>query len=199
MGLGLLYVSVMPWRAPGLGPVAATEGALLLLLILAFSPLSFNYFYVWLLYPLTVALYFGLEAAPRSRERWVMLGAVVGALGLLGLSLASSRVAAGYGNSLGAAALLFAALAGKLACDPAVASPWRWIRGRVSRGSNRATASLSAIIPNPPRPHRLPNDIRVPSGLTETVGSAGSFPFAQLVIPDDSRRSLTRFGQLLAP
>ncbi len=64
--LGTLYVALMPWRAPRTGPVAAIEGALLLLLILAFSPLSFNYFYVWLLYPLTVALYLGGEAPPRS-------------------------------------------------------------------------------------------------------------------------------------
>ncbi len=82
--LGSLYVGLMPWRAPRTRPTAAIEGALLLLLILVFSPLSFNYFYVWLLYPLTVALYLGGEAPPgrpsggscsaRWSGRWACLG-----------------------------------------------------------------------------------------------------------------------------
>jgi len=123
--LGGLFVALMPWKAPPTGPVAAIEGALLILLILVFSPLSFNYFYVWLLYPLTVALYLGGEAPPRSTERRIMFGSVAASLGLLGLSVVSSRVAAGYGNSFFAAAALFAALAWWLAVDPLVDSPIR--------------------------------------------------------------------------
>ena len=148
--LGGLYVGLMPWRAPLTGPVAAIEGALLLLLILAFSPLSFNYFYVWLLYPLTVALYLGGEAPARSAERRIMVGSVAGSLGLLALSLVSTRVAAGYGNSLLAAALLFAALGSKLATDPAVDSPIRRCLGFVRREQASATFDRTSRRPHAP-------------------------------------------------
>lgn len=145
--LGSLYVALMPWRGPRSREVAAIEGALLLLLILAFSPLSFNYFYVWLLYPLTVATYLAGAAPARSAERRVMRTAVLGALGLLGLSLVSTRTAAGYGNSLLAAGTLFAALGWRLAVDPAVDSPLRWALARLRRPRPARPASAPATAP----------------------------------------------------
>ena len=154
--LGTLYVALMPWRGPRTREVAALEGALLLLLILAFSPLSFNYFYVWLLYPLTVALYLGGAAPPRSAGRRVMNGAAVGALVLLGLSLVSTRAAAGYGNSLLAAAVLFAAFAWRLAGDPTVDSPLRWALARVGRRGASQPAAAAPTAASLPGPHRGP-------------------------------------------
>ena len=150
LALGALYVALMPWRGPKSREAAAIEGALLLLLILAFSPLSFNYFYVWLLYPLTVATYLAGASAPRSAERRVMTLAVLGALGLLGLSLVSTRAAAGYGNSFWAAAALFAALGWRLAADPTVDSPLRWALARL-RGRPAARPA-----PSRTGPHRSP-------------------------------------------
>ena len=44
----------------------ALEFALVTLLIVMFSPLSFNYAYVWLIYPLTVALHLVLTTRPRA-------------------------------------------------------------------------------------------------------------------------------------
>ncbi len=156
LALGGLFVALMPWKAPMTGPVAAIEGALLILLILVFSPLSFNYFYVWLLYPLTMTLYLGGEAPPRSTERRVMVGSVAISLGLLGLSVVSARVAAGYGNSFFAAAVLFAALARRLAVDPLVDSPLRRIWASLRR---KAPVINDQATPAPPlsqsKPHAL--------------------------------------------
>ena len=58
--------ALMPRRANRTRASSAIEYALLILLILMFSPLSFNYFYVWLLYPLTLALHLGDGGAPGS-------------------------------------------------------------------------------------------------------------------------------------
>ena len=165
--LGGIYASLIPWRAPRTGPVLATEGAMLTLLILAFSPLSFNYSFVWLMYPLTVALFFGTEAAPGSAERRVMIGAVAGSLGLLALSLVSTRAAAGYGNSFFAAMTLFAALAWKLAVDPTAQSPARQILTFLARP--RARRAKLASVPTtdqpaqPSGPHRKPQGLRTES------------------------------------
>ena len=165
--LGGLYVGLMSWKMPRLGPILATEGALLILLILVFSPLSFNYSYVWLMYPLTVALYFGTEATPRSAERRVMIGAVAGALGLLALSLVSARTAAGYGNSFWAAIVLFVALAWKLAVDPAVGSPIQQVAAFVTRPRRkRVVTALPVAEGSPARPsgpHRSPLGSRAES------------------------------------
>ena len=162
LALGGLFVGLMPWKGPPNRPVAAIEGALLILLILVFSPLSFNYFYVWLLYPLTVALYLGGEAAPRSPECRIMVGSVAGSLGLLGLSLVSSRVAAGYGNSFFAAAILFAALSWRLAVDPLVDSPLRRAWSLIGR-SGKTSKALPIAVPTQPRPGTLLKGAHKPS------------------------------------
>ncbi len=89
-----------------------------------FSPLSFNYFYVWLLYPLTLALHLGLEAPRGSASRRVLLGSVAGSLGLAGaLAGLESRTAAGYGNSFFAGAILLVGLGWRLGVEPGADSP----------------------------------------------------------------------------
>ena len=72
LALCLFYVATMPWRRPGTGAgggrVYASETAMLVLMVLVFSPFAFNYFYVWLIYPLTVAISRLLDAPAGSRE-----------------------------------------------------------------------------------------------------------------------------------
>jgi hypothetical protein len=135
--LGGLYVGLMPGRGKGNRGTSAIEYALLILLILMFSPLSFNYFYVWLLYPLTLALHLGLEAPRGSASRRVLLGSVAGSLGSLSLSLVESRTAAGYGNSFFAGAILMAGLGWKLGVEPGADSPIQLALRFVRRGSGR--------------------------------------------------------------
>ncbi len=135
--LGGLYVGLMPKRANRTKGTAAIEYALLILLILMFSPLSFNYFYVWLLYPLTLALHLGLEAPRGSASRRVLVGSVVGSLGSLSLSLVESRTAAGYGNSFFAGAILMAALGWRLGVEPGADSPIQHGARLARRGVDR--------------------------------------------------------------
>jgi hypothetical protein len=162
LGLGGLYVALMPWKATRTGTAASIEYALLILLILMFSPLSFNYAFVWLLYPLTVALHLGQESPRGSAGRRVLLGSVAAALVSLTLSLLTRREAAGYGNSFWAAAVLLAGLGWRLAVEPDAGSPiqmagpfLRRIRGRAPSGPHHATA---------PAPHL---------GVTGQAGDAG--------------------------
>jgi hypothetical protein len=123
LALGGLYMGLMPKWENRNQATSAIEYALLILLILMFSPLSFNYFYVWLLYPLTLALHLGLEAPRGSASRRVLLGSVAGSLGSLSLSLVESRTAAGYGNSFFAGAILLVGLGWKLGVEPGSGSP----------------------------------------------------------------------------
>jgi Glycosyltransferase family 87 len=152
--LGGLYIGLMPSRANRTRGTSAIEYALLLLLILMFSPLSFNYFYVWLLYPLTLALHLGLEAPRGSASRRVLVGSVVASLGSLSLSLVESRTAAGYGNSFFAGAILMAALGWKLGIEPGADSPIQ-VGARVARrGVDRLLGRRPALGQSPiPAPH----------------------------------------------
>lgn len=86
----------------------AIEFALLLLLMLMFTPLAFGYLFAWLLYPLTVVVHRLLAgAASGALLLWCGGGAVV----LLALSLPFRVMAQAYGNAFAAALLLFAGLA----------------------------------------------------------------------------------------
>jgi hypothetical protein len=104
--LGLIFIGVMP-AAPRRRPETdAIEFALLVLLILIFTPLSFGYLFAWLLYPLTVILH-RLLLDPRSQ----LLGLTAAAILCLSLSIPLRIMAQTYGNTLLATLLLFIGLA----------------------------------------------------------------------------------------
>jgi Glycosyltransferase family 87 len=96
------------------------EFALLLLLMLVFTPLSFGYLFAWLLYPLTVVVQRVVAAAAKSAP---LMACSACAVALLALSIPFRVMAPTYGNALFAALLLFAGLAIEL---------WRLKRGAVS-------------------------------------------------------------------
>src|SRR4051812_7361239 len=54
LALGLVFIGVMPQRRQRTRETDAIEFALLILLMLLFTPLSFGYLFAWLIYPLTV-------------------------------------------------------------------------------------------------------------------------------------------------
>lgn len=111
LGLGLVYIGVMPRRAQRTRETDAIEFALLLLLILVFTPLSFGYLFAWLLYPLTVIA----QRMVTDTTKSPVLAACAGsALALLALSIPFRVVAQAYGNALLATLLLFAGLAVEL-------------------------------------------------------------------------------------
>jgi hypothetical protein len=98
----------------------AIEFALLLLLMLIFTPLSFGYLFAWLLYPLTVVVQ---RIVTGTRKSAPLIACSACAVALLALSIPFRVMAQTYGNALFAALLLFAGLAIEL---------WRLKRGAVS-------------------------------------------------------------------
>jgi hypothetical protein len=110
LGLCLFYVAMMPARSQRTPRSDAVEQAMLLILILLFSPLSFNYFFVWLLYPFTIALALAFEAPPRSRERAIRWAWLLAAVTALALALPFLRAAQAYGNLFVTSLILFVGL-----------------------------------------------------------------------------------------
>jgi hypothetical protein len=106
------------------------ETAMLLVLVLAFNPLSFDYTFVWLIYPLTVVLYRSLEAPP-GKGRDVALAGFVTAVVVFALALVSRRTAQAYGNLLASALVLLLTLACELFVQEPHASSRRgqWVKG----------------------------------------------------------------------
>jgi hypothetical protein len=107
LGLGLVYVAAMPRRERRTRETDAIEFALLLLLILVFTPLSFGYLFVWLLYPLTVIVHRIVTGANKGP---LLAVCTAGALVLLALSIPFRVMAQTYGNALFATLLLFTGL-----------------------------------------------------------------------------------------
>jgi hypothetical protein len=106
--LGVAFMAVLPGSTRRTQETDAIEFALLLLLMLMFTPLSFGYLFAWLLYPLTVAVQRLLAAS----GLWAaLLGCSVAAVALLALSIPFRVMAQTYGNALFATLLLFMGLA----------------------------------------------------------------------------------------
>jgi hypothetical protein len=108
LALGVVFIKVMPRRTRRTPETDAIEFALLLLLMLVFTPLSFGYLFAWLLYPLTVIVQRLLAG---SDSRAVLAGCAAVAIALLSLSIPFRLMAQTYGNALFATLLLFAGLA----------------------------------------------------------------------------------------
>ena len=105
LALGLLFVTVMPQCDMRTSDTDAIEFALLLLLMLMVTPLSFGYFYSWLLLPFAV-----VTQQTLARKRVPVLWWTLPALALLALGLAFPRGAQLYGNTFFATLLLFIGL-----------------------------------------------------------------------------------------
>jgi hypothetical protein len=96
--ISLFVVAVMPSRSRRTPESDAIEFALVILLTVMFSPLSFNYAYVWLLYPVTLAIHRVLNEpsnAPWRRLKRAWLGSI---LLIPALAIAMPQVAQAYGN-----------------------------------------------------------------------------------------------------
>ena len=107
--LGLTFIAVMPRRRISTPESFAIEAALLLLLMLLFTPLVFGYTFAWLLFPAAVVVQ-RLMQRP-SRSLWICS---LAALALLALTIPFQRMAQAYGNTFFATLLLFIGLAVEL-------------------------------------------------------------------------------------
>jgi hypothetical protein len=102
LALGSVFVAVMPQRALRTAESDAIEFALLLLLMLMITPLSFGYFYCWLMLPFAIATQRVLAGQGSAILWWGLL-----ALALLALGLIFPRGAQLYANTFFATLLLF--------------------------------------------------------------------------------------------
>jgi hypothetical protein len=105
LALGIVFIAVMPQRDTRRAESDAIEFALLLLLMLMLTPLSFGYFYSWLMLPFAVITQRVLIEKGSAVLWWPLP-----ALALLALGLAFPRGAQLYGNTFFATLLLFIGL-----------------------------------------------------------------------------------------
>jgi hypothetical protein len=105
LALGSVFIAVMPQRGMRTAQTDAIEFALLLLLILMLTPLSFGYFYSWLMLPFAV-----VTQQERAGKRSALLWWTVPALALLATGLFFPRGGQLYGNTFFATLLLFTGL-----------------------------------------------------------------------------------------
>jgi Glycosyltransferase family 87 len=105
LALGILFIAAMPRNDMRTAESDAVEFSLLLLLMLMVTPLSFGYFYSWLMLPFAVITQRALAERVSSILRWC-----VPALALLAVGLIFPRGAQLYGNTLFATLLLFIGL-----------------------------------------------------------------------------------------
>src|SRR5205809_2185162 len=105
LALGVLFIVVIPERAMRTAESNAIEFALLILMMLMLTPLSFGYFFSWLILPFAVVTQRVLAHRTSSLLWWS-----VAALAILALALLFPRVAQTYGNVCFATLLLFIGL-----------------------------------------------------------------------------------------
>jgi alpha-1,2-mannosyltransferase len=114
LALALYVVVVLPARRLRTDETDALEFALITLLIVMFSPLSFNYAFVWLIYPLTVALNLVLNKPARGSWRTLEIAWIASVFLIPGLAIAMPLYAQAYGNLFVPALLLVIGLGAKL-------------------------------------------------------------------------------------
>jgi hypothetical protein len=106
LALGTLFLAAMPRRAMRTAESDAMEFALLVLMILMTSPLSFGYFFSWLMLPFAVITQRVIDGKGLALLWWSLP-----ALALLALALFSPQGAQSYGNTFCGSLLLFIGLA----------------------------------------------------------------------------------------
>jgi hypothetical protein len=109
LALGILFITVMPQRGMRTAESDAIEFALLLLIMLMITPLSFGYFFSWLMLPFAV-----ITQRVLAGKGWALLWWSVPAVAILALALPFPRGAQLHGNTFFATLLLFLALAVEL-------------------------------------------------------------------------------------
>jgi alpha-1,2-mannosyltransferase len=112
--LCLFVLAVLPPRNRRTRETDALEYAIVVLLTVMFSPLSFNYAYVWLIYPMALGLHLVLSEPPgapghRFRVAWIAAVFLVPAL-----ALPLPQLAQAYGNLFVPALLLLFGLGAML-------------------------------------------------------------------------------------
>jgi hypothetical protein len=94
----VVFYAVSAWRAPPQGTAASLDEGMVSLIVVFLAPLSFQYSYVWLIFPLTALLYLGVSSPMGSRLRSMAWWGIGGCVGLLALSIPAARLSNAYAN-----------------------------------------------------------------------------------------------------
>jgi alpha-1,2-mannosyltransferase len=114
VGLCLFVVAMLPRSSRRTRQTDAIEYAIVILLTVMFSPLSFNYAYVWLIYPMTIGLHLVISepsVAPAHRIKIAWIAAV---FLIPALAIPVPLLAQAYGNLFVPALLLLFGLGAML-------------------------------------------------------------------------------------
>jgi hypothetical protein len=144
LGLSLFVLAVLPTNGSRTAKTDSVEFALITLLIVMFSPLSFNYAYVWLIYPMTVALNLVLEKPAGGRRSRTEIAWLAAVFLIPATAIFAPLDTQAYGNLFVPALLLVLGLGAKLR----VLTSTGWTdeaetRSHPSRGRRTAAAMTS--------------------------------------------------------
>lgn len=123
LALSLFAIAVWPSRGARTAQTDAIEYAQVTLLIVMFSPLSFNYAFVWLIYPYTLALDLAMNHPAPARWQTLERAWLAATLLIPGLAIVMPLYAQAYGNLFVPALLLVLGLGVKLRAMLRVESP----------------------------------------------------------------------------
>jgi hypothetical protein len=134
--LGLGFVLLMPRKRHRTRDTDAAEFAMLVILMTIGTPYAFGYYFVWLLYPLTVLVHHALK--PGGRPAWVAVAGVVALFALSGAVVVKYVVPLAYGT------LFWAAVVALAGCG------WALVRGRRSGPASRDAEGMghTAAVPS---------------------------------------------------
>ena len=147
LGLGVFFLSSLPRKPRRSAQSDAYEQAMLLLMIVMYNPLCFNYSYVWLVYPLTCAFWivFQEPSSCAGKERRCSFG-VCCRLSILPWPFHFSEVPQAYGNAFFAGLIVLLGLA--------------WQIRRVTAASESSAVSLPHLSLNDQRERTQPGVTR---------------------------------------
>jgi alpha-1,2-mannosyltransferase len=107
LGLCVFVIAVLPPRDRRTPQTDSLEFGLVTLLTVMFSPLSFNYAYVWLIYPTTLGLHLVLSELSTAQWRRLKLTWITAVILTPALAIPMPLLAQAYGNLFLPALLLF--------------------------------------------------------------------------------------------
>jgi hypothetical protein len=130
-GLCLFVLAVLPPRAARTCQTDAIEYAIVILLTVMFSPLSFNYAYVWLIYPMTLALHLVMSEPAGARASRFKVAWITAVFLIPALAIPMPLLAQAFGNLFIPALLLLFGLGAML-----------YASGRAGRSSAQADQTV---------------------------------------------------------
>ncbi len=110
LGLCGFVLAVLPRARHRTRQTDAIEYAIVVLLTVMFSPLSFNYAYVWLIYPMTLGLHLVMSEPPGASGHRIRVGWIIAVFLIPALALPMPLLAQAYGNLFVPALLLLLGL-----------------------------------------------------------------------------------------